>query len=290
MTQVRPLSTENSRQQRMQVKGADGKEVWKNADGKDVDSTKAEDLLSKLTSLRADSFESTANAALKKPELVVTIRFDENKAEQVTLARCLTKLPHLLASLAKEADHASDIPDPALKKPEQRQAAYLRGLVAGLQGQTVPHSLSGVPPIPPEQGRCYEAGYAQGQGLAQVIGAWKQGQEQRKEAVMHTAAACLTNEVLHLWREEYYGWRCQACHTFIPFGSEPWGPVLGEEDEEDDVCFSHVRKCGPRPRSDGHIRGGGCVREVPWLTGPEPVRMVTTLASRAARTFVEAGP
>jgi hypothetical protein len=68
-------------------KSADGKEVWRNAEGKDVDSTKAEDLLSKITALRADSFESAANPALKSPALTVNIQFDDKKTEQVTLAR-----------------------------------------------------------------------------------------------------------------------------------------------------------------------------------------------------------
>jgi hypothetical protein len=68
-------------------KSSDGKEIWKNADGKDVDTAKVEDLLSKLTSLRADSFESTRNPALKTPALTASVRFDENKMEQVVLAR-----------------------------------------------------------------------------------------------------------------------------------------------------------------------------------------------------------
>jgi hypothetical protein len=69
------------------TKGADGKEVWRNAEGKDVDSMKVEDLLSKVTSLRAESFESGSSAGLKSPVLTVNVRFDDNKTEQVTLAR-----------------------------------------------------------------------------------------------------------------------------------------------------------------------------------------------------------
>ena len=67
--------------------GADGTDVWRNAEGKDVDSPKAEDLLSKLTALRADSFDTGSNAALKTPALTVNVQFDEKKTEQVTLAR-----------------------------------------------------------------------------------------------------------------------------------------------------------------------------------------------------------
>ena len=48
---------------------------------------KVEELLSKVSGLRAESFETAMNPALKNPTLVVTIRFDENKMEQVTFAR-----------------------------------------------------------------------------------------------------------------------------------------------------------------------------------------------------------
>jgi len=61
-------------------------DVWK-AGGKDVDSAKADDLLSKVTALRAASFEDQANASLKSPALVVTVTFAENKQETVTFGR-----------------------------------------------------------------------------------------------------------------------------------------------------------------------------------------------------------
>ena len=48
---------------------------------------KVEELLSKVSGLRAESFDATPHAALKTPALVVTIRFDENKMEQVAFAR-----------------------------------------------------------------------------------------------------------------------------------------------------------------------------------------------------------
>lgn len=70
-------------------KTSDGKEGWKTGDGKDVDATKAEDLLSRITGLRADSFEASAPAALKSPELTVTVRFDD-KTEEVSFARAGT--------------------------------------------------------------------------------------------------------------------------------------------------------------------------------------------------------
>jgi len=70
---------------------ADGKETWKNAAGKEVDATKVNDLLTKLSNVRAQSFEERADPALKTPVLVVAARFgenkDENRSETVTLAR-----------------------------------------------------------------------------------------------------------------------------------------------------------------------------------------------------------
>jgi hypothetical protein len=68
-------------------KAADGRDVWRNGAGTDVDTMKAEDLLTKVSSLRAESFEAGSNAALKTPTLTVTVRFDDNKMEQVTFGR-----------------------------------------------------------------------------------------------------------------------------------------------------------------------------------------------------------
>ena len=67
-------------------KGKDGADVWKSS-GKDVDSAKADDLLTKVTGLRAASFEEQAHPSLKSPALVVTVSFGENKQETVTFAR-----------------------------------------------------------------------------------------------------------------------------------------------------------------------------------------------------------
>ncbi len=66
---------------------ADGKETWKNAAGKDVELAKVVDLLAKFSNMRAQSFEPTANPALKTPALTATVRYDENKTETVTFAR-----------------------------------------------------------------------------------------------------------------------------------------------------------------------------------------------------------
>lgn len=67
-------------------KGKDNMDVWKSS-GKDVDAAKADDLLTKVTGLRAASFDDKPNASLKMPALVVTVAFGENKQETVTFAR-----------------------------------------------------------------------------------------------------------------------------------------------------------------------------------------------------------
>jgi hypothetical protein len=68
--------------------GEGGADKWQRlADGKpvDVDTTKVEDLLTKLTGLRAQSFNATTNAAgLAKPALEVAASYDtDNKFERV---------------------------------------------------------------------------------------------------------------------------------------------------------------------------------------------------------------
>lgn len=68
-------------------KSADGKEAWRTADGREVDTTKAEDLLTKVSGLRAETFESSTPPALKSPALTVVVRFDDKKMEQVVFAR-----------------------------------------------------------------------------------------------------------------------------------------------------------------------------------------------------------
>jgi hypothetical protein len=69
-------------------KDKDGKEVdvWKDGKGGTVDTMKVEDLLNKVTGLRASSFEAAAPAALKTPTVSITASFD-SKMETVTIAR-----------------------------------------------------------------------------------------------------------------------------------------------------------------------------------------------------------
>ena len=72
-------------------KGKDNADVWKSS-GKDIDSAKADDLLTKLTALRAVSFENQPHASLKSPALVATVYFAENKQETVTIGRSGTDI------------------------------------------------------------------------------------------------------------------------------------------------------------------------------------------------------
>ena len=68
-------------------KSGDGEETWRNAAGQDVDAAQVEDLLTKLSNLRALSFEASAHASLETPAVVVTIRFDGDRTETVTFGR-----------------------------------------------------------------------------------------------------------------------------------------------------------------------------------------------------------
>jgi hypothetical protein len=67
--------------------GADGKPAWKNAAGAVVDTAKVDDLLTKLTGIRAQSFNATANASLASPALIATVRFDPDRTETVRFGR-----------------------------------------------------------------------------------------------------------------------------------------------------------------------------------------------------------
>jgi hypothetical protein len=68
-------------------KAKDGKDVWKNAAGNDVDTAKVEDMLTKLSNIRANLFQDRIDPALKMPTLVATLKLDNNMTETVTFAR-----------------------------------------------------------------------------------------------------------------------------------------------------------------------------------------------------------
>jgi hypothetical protein len=67
-------------------KGKDDKDEWKNQAGATVDAMKIEDLLNKVSGLRASSFETIAPGALKTPLLSVNADFG-GSSEAVTLAK-----------------------------------------------------------------------------------------------------------------------------------------------------------------------------------------------------------
>ncbi len=68
-------------------KDKDGKDVWKNAAGKMVDTAKMEDMLTKLSNIRALLFQDRVDPVLKMPTLVATLKLDNNTTETVTFAR-----------------------------------------------------------------------------------------------------------------------------------------------------------------------------------------------------------
>lgn len=69
-----------------------GKDVWKTGSGTTLDLAKAEDILTKVSGLRALSFDAVPDAALKTPALGVVVRFDSQKSETVTFARAGTRV------------------------------------------------------------------------------------------------------------------------------------------------------------------------------------------------------
>lgn len=85
-------------------KGADGKDAWKNAAGTVVDTAKVDDLLTRLTGLRAQSFNAAAHAALKSPVLTASVRFDPDRTETVTFGRSGSEV---VASRADEPGSAT---------------------------------------------------------------------------------------------------------------------------------------------------------------------------------------
>lgn len=68
-------------------KGTDGDAVWKNATGATVDTAKVDDLLTRISGIRAQSFNANRHPSLNKPALTATIRFDPDRTETVTFGR-----------------------------------------------------------------------------------------------------------------------------------------------------------------------------------------------------------
>jgi len=65
----------------------DSDSIWRDALGQDVDITVIDDLLAKLSRLRAETFEEPAGATPEMPILTVTIRYDDDKTETVTFVQ-----------------------------------------------------------------------------------------------------------------------------------------------------------------------------------------------------------
>lgn len=63
------------------------KEVWKNAAGTTLDSAKVDDVLTRLSGIRAESFSAARHASLNAPVLTAVIRYDGDKTETVTFGR-----------------------------------------------------------------------------------------------------------------------------------------------------------------------------------------------------------
>ena len=76
----------------------DGGDAWKNAAGKDVDTAKVEDLLTKLSSLRIQTFAKVEDPALRAPLLTVTVRFGEGKDKARTETATLAKAGNTLVA------------------------------------------------------------------------------------------------------------------------------------------------------------------------------------------------
>ena len=68
-------------------KDKDGKDVWKNAAGANVEAAKVDDMLIKLSNIRAQLFQDRIDPVLKMPALVATLKLDNNMTETVTFAR-----------------------------------------------------------------------------------------------------------------------------------------------------------------------------------------------------------
>ena len=91
----------------------DGKETWRTPAGQTADTATIEDALTKLSNVRAESFEAAVHPSLKTPTVTVTVRFDEDKTETVSFGRAASVVyasradePGSAVVLASAADDA----------------------------------------------------------------------------------------------------------------------------------------------------------------------------------------
>lgn len=109
--------------EKTQVKDKDGKEQekWRQIApaARDVDAAKIEALMSALTGARATGFvDTTGKTGLDKPELTVTLKYDQGKEEHVTFAR------------AGDSAYAARAGSPGAAKVD---AAVIDGIVKALE-------------------------------------------------------------------------------------------------------------------------------------------------------------
>lgn len=73
-------------------KGTDGTDAWKNAAGAVIETPKVDDLLTRLSGIRAQSFNASRHPSLSPPVLTVIVRFDPDRTETVTFGRAGTEV------------------------------------------------------------------------------------------------------------------------------------------------------------------------------------------------------
>jgi hypothetical protein len=69
------------------TKAADGKDGWKNGAGAAVDTAKVDDLLTRLSGIRAQSFQPARHPSMNMPALTAVVGFDAGRMETVTFGR-----------------------------------------------------------------------------------------------------------------------------------------------------------------------------------------------------------
>jgi hypothetical protein len=103
------------------------------------------------------------NGRLVAEVAVGAVATREALVAEVVRARRLEWLAREVLDLPRQVARVADLADHVHAKPAARQAAFVRGFLAGLEGKTVEHPLGpGVPPLAPEHTLSYKAGYDTG--------------------------------------------------------------------------------------------------------------------------------
>jgi hypothetical protein len=50
-------------------------------------------------------------------------------------------------------------------------------------------------------------------------------------------------ECTHVWKETYYGLRCELCQVLIPNGNGPWMPLEDELEDDDEESYYEYGTC-----------------------------------------------